>query len=158
MSRLYGWARRGVRAVFRVPFGHWCTTTFVAGLRHDRIVAPMLLEGAMDGTAFCAWVEQALAPTLKEGDVVLADNLPSHKIDAVRAAIEARGAILLFLAAYSPDDNPIEEFFAKLKSIVRQLEPRSADALNTAVRKALQLVTPTECANYLANKGYGQSY
>ena len=117
----------------------------------------MLVDGAMDGAAFGAWVEQALAPTLEADDVVLADNLPTHKLDAVRAAIEARGANLLFLPAYSPDDNPIEEFFAKLKSVVRRLEPRSADALDDAVNKALQLVTPAECANYFANKGYTQS-
>ena len=156
MARLYGWARRGVRAVFRVPHGHWRTTTFFAGLRHDRIVAPMLLDGAMDGAAFCSWVEQALAPTLEADDVVVADNLSSHKIDAARVAIEARGAILLFLPAYSPDDNPIEEFFAKLKSVVRRLAPRSREALADAVKEALQSVTPAECANYLANKGYGQ--
>lgn len=157
MARLYGWARRGLRAVFRVPYGRWCTTTFVAGLRHDRIVAPMLLDGAMDGAAFCAWVTQALAPTLEAGDIVLADNLAAHKLEAARAVIEARGAILLFLPAYSPDANPIEEFFAKLKSVVRRLQPRSDEALSDAVREALQLVTPAECANYLANKGYGQS-
>ena len=157
MARLYGWARRGVRAASRVPHGHWRTTTFLAGLRHDRIVAPMLLDGAMDGPALRAWVEQALAPTLEPGDIVVADNLSSHKIAGAREAIEARGAVLLFLPAYSPDANPIEEFFAKLKSVVRRLAPRSREALSDAVRQALQLVTPTECTNYIANKSYGQS-
>jgi transposase len=157
MARVYAWARRGLRAVARVPHGRWHTTTFVARLRHDRIVAPMLLDGAMDGAAFQAWVEQSLAPTLHAGDIVAADRLSSNKIDAAREAIEARGAILLFLPGYSPDDNPIEEFFSKLKSVVRRLEPRSDEALTEAVNEALQLVTPDECANYLANKGYGQS-
>jgi transposase len=104
-----------------------------------------------------AWVEQALAPTLEPGDIVVADNLSSHKIAAARAAIEERGAVLLFLPAYSPDANPIEELFAKLKSVVRRLAPRSREALSDAVRQALQLVTPTECTNYLANKGYRHS-
>jgi len=157
MARLYAWARRGLRAIARVPHGRWRTTTFIAGLRCDRIVAPMLLDGAMDGAAFIAWVEQLLVPTLEPGDIVVADNLSSHKIAAARAAIEARGAVLLFLPAYSPDDNPIEAFFAKLKSVVRRLEPRSDDALSDAVGQALQLVTPAECANYFVDKGYGQS-
>jgi len=156
MARLYVWAPRGLRAVFNVPHGHWRTTTFLAGLRHDRIVAPMPLDGAIDGAAFCAWVEQALAPTLEPGDIVVADNLSSHKMARVRAALEARGAIILFLPAYSPDHNPIEQLFAKPKSVVRRLAPRSRDALSDAVRHALQLVTANECANYLANKGYGQ--
>jgi transposase len=157
MARLYGWARRGVRVASRVPHGIWRTTTFLAGLRHNRIVAPMLLDGAIDGPAFRAWVEQALAPTLEPGDIVVADNLSSHKIAAARAGIEERGAVLLFLPAYSPDANPIEELFAKLKSVVRRLAPRSREALSDPVRQALQLVTPTECTNYLANKGYGHS-
>lgn len=156
MTRLYGWARRGLRAVFSVPYGRWRTTTFIAGLRQDRIVAPMLLDGAIDGAAFRAWVEQALAPTLHSGDIVIADNLSSHKLAAARQAIEIRGAALLFLPAYSPDANPIEEFFAKLKAVVRRLAPRSPSALSDAVSHTLQLVRPAECENYLTNKGYTQ--
>ena len=114
MARLVGWAPRGERLVGRVPHGHWKTTTFLAGLRHDRIVAPLVVNGAIDGEIFRAWVEQALAPTLVPGDIVVADNLSSHKVAGVREAIEACGGSIMFLPAYSPDLNPIEQFFAKL--------------------------------------------
>jgi transposase len=157
MARLYGRSARGERVIGRVPRGHWQTTTFLAGLRHDRIVAPLVLDGAIDGTTFLAWVEQFLAPTLDAGDIVVADNLGSHKVAGVRAAIEARGASIRFLPSYSPDLNPIEQLFAKLKALIRALAPRSREALFQAIGYALDQVSPSECANYLANAGYGQS-
>ena len=155
MARLYGRAPRGERAVGRVRYGRWRTTTFLAGLRHDRIVAPMVLEGAIDGASFLAWVEQSLAPTLDTQDIVVADNLACHKVPGVREAIEARGASILFLPSYSPDLNPIEQLFAKLKALIRGLAPRSRDALLHAIAEAIQQVSPADCANYLANAGYG---
>lgn len=155
MTRLYGRARRGQRLVGAAPFGHWNTTTFIAGLRHDRIVAPMVLSGAMNGRAFRAWVEQSLGPTLMPGDLVVADNLPSHKVAGVRDAIEARGASLLFLPAYSPDLNPIEQVFAKLKALLRRAAPRSREALWKTIGASLDRFTSTECANYIRNCGYG---
>jgi transposase len=157
MARLYGRAQRGQRVIGRVPHGHWHTNTFVAGLRHDRIVAPLLLEGAIDGMTFLAWVEQFLAPTLQAGDVVVLDNLASHKVAGVREAIEARDAAIYVPASYSPDLNPIEQLFAKLKAVIRGLAPRSLAALVQAVNHALDHVTPAECASYLGHAGYTQS-
>ncbi len=157
MARLVGWAPRGQRLIGRVPHGHWKTTTFLAGLRHDRIVAPLVVDGAIDGTMFRAWVEQSLAPTLLPGDMVIADNLSSHKVAGVREAIEARSASIVFLPAYSPDLNPIEQFFAKLKAALRRLAPRSRQALFRDVALTLSKIAPIECANYLAHAGYGQS-
>jgi transposase len=157
MARLYGRAVRGQRVIGRIPHGHWQTTTFLAGLRHDRIVAPLVLDGAIDGETFQAWVEQFLAPTLNPLDIVVADNLASHKVVGVRRAIEARGASMIFLPSYSPDLNPIEQLFAKLKAVIRQLAPRSREALFQTIGYAIQQVSPAECANYFANAGYGQS-
>ncbi len=156
MARLYGRAPRGERVVGRVPHGHWQTTTFLAGLRHDRIVAPLVLDGAIDGPTFLAWVEQFLVPTLEHGDIVLADNLASHKVAGVREAIEARGASIRFLPAYSPDLNPIEQLFAKLKALIRGLAPRSREALLSTIGAVIDQVSATECANYLAHAGYGR--
>lgn len=157
MARLYGRAPRGQRVIGRVPHGHWHTNTFLAGLRHDRIVAPLLLEGAIDGAAFLAWVEQFLAPTLQAGDLVVLDNLGSHKVTGVREAIEASGGGMMFLPSYSPDLNPIEQLFAKLKAVIRGLAPRSLTALVHAINHALDHVSSAECANYLDNAGYMQS-
>jgi transposase len=157
MARLYGRSPRGERVIGRVPHGHWQTTTFLAGLRHDRIVAPMVLDGAIDGATFLAWVEQFLAPTLDAGDIVVADNLASHKVAGVREAIAARGAGMMLLPSYSPDLNPIEQLFAKLKTLIRAVAPRSRDALFQAIGYALDQVSPDECANYLAHAGYRQS-
>jgi transposase len=157
MTRAYGRCPRGKRLIGRAPHGHWQTTTFLAGLRHDRIVAPMLLEGAIDGAAFRAWAEQQLAPTLAPGDIVIADNLASHKVAGVREAIEARGAAMMFLPAYSPDLNPIEQLFAKLKAILKRLAPRTRETLMGAVRFSLAQIGASECANYLAHAGYGRS-
>jgi len=157
MTRLHGRAPRGQRLIGRLPWGHWKTSTFIAGLRHDRIVAPLVLDGAMTGAAFRAYVEQSLAPTLSVGDIVIADNLACHKVAGVRAAIEAHGASLLFLPAYSPDLNPIEQAFAKLKSLLRKAAPRTRDALWRRIGHIVGQFTSTECTNFLANLGYGQS-
>lgn len=156
MARLVGWAARGKRLIGRVPHGHWKTTTFLAGLRHDRIVAPLVVDGAIDGAMFRAWVEQSLAPTLAPGDIVVADNLSSHKVAGVHEAIERRGATILFLPPYSPDLNPIEQFFAKLKAALRRLAPRSREALYREVALTLSKIAPAECANYLAHARYTQ--
>lgn len=157
MTRRYGRSVRGTPCVGSVPHGHWRNNTFIAGLRADRIDAPMLLEGAVNGDAFCAWVEQSLAPTLTTGDIVICDNLNVHKNARARAAIEARGAELSFLPAYSPDLNPIEMLFAKIKALVRSAAARCADTLCSALKSALEAVTQTECANYLRHAGYAST-
>lgn len=157
MARRYGRAPRGERVIGSVPHGHWMTSTFIAGLRHDGIVAPCLFNCAIDGELFLAYVEQHLAPSLAPGDIVIADNLSSHKVAGVREAIEARGASLLFLPSYSPDLNPIERAFAKLKELLRKEAPRTIEALWTAVGRLLNHFTPAECANYLAHDGYRRS-
>jgi transposase len=154
MARRHGRARRGQRLVAAVPHGHWKTTTFLAALRHDRINAPCVFDGAINGERFCAGVEQALAPTLAAGDLVIMDNLPAHKVQGVRAAIEARGARLLYLPPYSPDLNPIEQVFAKLKALLRTAATRTVDALWHAIGQALDAFSPAECAHYLAHAGY----
>ena len=133
MTRLYGWAQRGRRLVAKVPHGHWKTATFLAALRNDRIEAPCLFDGPINGERFLAYVEQFLVPTLKRNDIVVLDNLGSHKGKAVRKAIKAAGARLLFLPKYSPDLNPIEQVFAKLKALVRKAAPRSLDAVSHAI-------------------------
>jgi transposase len=157
MTRLYGRAPRGQRLIGRVPWGHWQTTTFIAGLRHDRIVAPMVLNRAINGRAFRAYVEQFLAPTLAPGDIVIADNLASHKVAGVREAIEARGAELMFLPAYSPDQNPIEQAIAKLKSLLRKVAPRTQENLWRSIGRILDTFTAEQCRNFLSHSGYGQS-
>jgi len=157
MTRLYGRAPRGQRLIGYAPYGHWQTTTFIAGLRHDSIVAPMVLDGPMNGRAFRAYVEQFLAPTLQPDDIVFADNLGSHKVAGVREAIEARGATMLFVPPYSPDQNPIEQAIAKLKSGLRKAAPRTREALQQSIAECLQTFTPQECANFIAHCGYGQS-
>jgi transposase len=154
MTRLHGWAPRGRRLVAKVPHGHWKTSTFLAALRNDRIEAPCLFDGPINGERFLAYVEQFLVPTLKPNDIVVVDNLGSHKGKSVRAAIKEAGAHLLFLPKYSPDLNPIEQVFAKLKTLVRKAAPRSLDAIADAIANALRSVSPTECSNYLSNAGY----
>jgi len=154
MARRFGWAPRGERCRASIPFGHWKTTTFVAGLRVDRIDAPMTIEGALDGEAFLAYVEQVLAPTLSKGETVVMDNVPLHKVAGVSEAITAKGASVLYLPAYSPDFDPIEKFFSKFKSILQRIAARTADALEAAVAEALRTVTPDECRNYFAACGY----
>jgi len=157
MTPLRGRSRRGERLIAKAPFGHWNTSTFLAGLRHDRIVAPMVLSGPINGRSFRAYVEQFLAPTLTVGDIVVADNLGSHKVAGVREAIEAKGASLMFLPAYSPDLNPIEQVFAKLKALLRKAEPRSRETLWRTIGSTLDCFKPNECRNYLVNCGYGQT-
>jgi transposase len=157
MTRLYGWAPRGQRLIAKVPHGHWKTTTFLAALRNDRIDAPCLFNGPINGERFRAYVEQFLVPTLKSNDIVVLDNLGSHKGKAIRQAIRAAGARLVFLPKYSPDLNPIEQVFAKLKSIVRKEAPRSFDAIANAIATALTAFSPQECANYLRNSGYAST-
>jgi transposase len=154
MTRLYGRCLRGERLVAPVPWGHWKTTTFVGALRQDGLVAPCAFDGPMNGEKFRAWVEQFLVPELKPGDIVILDNLSSHKVEGVRTAIESAKARLLYLPAYSPDLNPIEQWFAKLKALLRKAAARSFDALIHAIGRALEAFTPDECANYLANSGY----
>jgi transposase len=154
MLRLYGRAPRGQRLVAPAPHGHWMTTTFVAALRHDEITAPCVFDGPMDGASFLTYVEHFLATTLRNGDVVVMDNLASHKVAGVKEAIERAGATLHYLPAYSPDFNPIEQAFAKLKAALRKAAARTFDALIEAIAQALADFTPKECANYLANSGY----
>jgi len=154
MGALRGWAPRGERLQGKVPFGHWNTMTFVAALRHDRIDAPWVYDGPINGAAFLAYVEGVLVPTLKPGDVVVMDNLSSHKGKAVRAAIRAAGARLLFLPAYSPDLNPIEQVFAKLKHLMRKAAERTREATWRRIGTLLDAFSPAECANYLVNSGY----
>jgi putative transposase len=157
MTRLHGWAQRGTRLIDKVPHGHWKTATFLAALRHDRIEAPCLFDGPINGERFLAYVEQFLVPTLKPGDIVVLDNLGSHKGMAVRRAIRAAGARLLFLPKYSPDLNPIEQVFAKLKTLLRKAAARSLETVSGAIAKILATYTPTECANYLRNAGYAST-
>ena len=154
MEPLRGWAPLGARLVAKVPYGHWKTSTFIAALRCDRIEAPWLLDGPVNAAAFLTYVEKILSPTLRSGDLVIMDNLSSHKGKAVRQAIRAVGAKLLFLPKYSPDLNPIEQVFAKLKHLLRKEAARTIETLTAAVGKLLGAFTAEECANYLANSGY----
>jgi transposase len=155
MAPLRGWGPKGQRLKAYAPFGHWKTLTFIAALRHDRIDAPWVIDGPINGELFLLYVEKILAPTLSSGDVVVLDNLGSHKTKAARAAVRARGAHLIFLPPYSPDLNPIEQVFAKLKHLVRKTQPRDFQATWRKVGQLLDLFSPAECANYLANAGYG---
>ena len=145
----------GERLVAAVPHGHWRTTTFIAGLRQTGIIAPLVLDGPMTGTAFRAYVEQFLAPALAPGDVVVLDNLAAHKVDGVRQAIAAAGASILYLPPYSPDLNPIEQLFAKLKALLRKAAARTKDELWSTIGRLLEAYPPAECANYLRHCGYG---
>jgi transposase len=154
MARLYGRAPRGQRLRAGLPHGHWKTTTFVGALRLTGMTAPMVLDGPMTGAWFLAYVEQVLVPTLRPGDVVILDNLPAHKAIAVRQAIEAAGARLLFLPPYSPDFNPIENAFAKLKALLRRAAARTVDELWRIIGDSLDAFSPAECANYFASTGY----
>ena len=157
MVRRRGRSPRGERCFSCAPGGHWSTTTFVAALGRGGVRAPMLLRGAMDGAAFLAWVRAFLVPALSPGDVVVADNLSSHKVAGAAQAIEAAGARLVFLPPYSPDMNPIEQMFSKLKALARKAAARTGEALEAAVAAALDAVTPRECRNYLAACGYGST-
>jgi transposase len=153
MCRLYGRTPKGEHLIASVPY----VTTFLAGLRHDAMTAPLVLDGAINGEAFLAYVEQMLAPTLSPGDIVVLDNLSTHKVKGVREAIEARGATLLYLPPSSPDLNPIEQAFAKLKQLLRTVAARSREALWDAIGQLIGVFTANECANYLRHSGYLQS-
>jgi transposase len=154
MVRVRGRCRKGKRLIGKAPFGHWKTTTFTAGLRFDGLVAPFVLDGPMNGQAFLVYVEKILVPTLSKGDKVIIDNLPAHKLKAVRKLIEARGAELIYLPPYSPDLNPIEMIFAKLKALLRKAAERTRDALWDRIGHLLDAFTPQECANCLVHAGY----
>ena len=154
MARQYGRCPKGERLLCKEPFGHWKTTTFTAALRHDSITAPLVLDGPMNGETFRAYVEQFLVPTLKEGDIVIMDNLPSHKVMGVRQAIETAGANLLYLPPYSPDLNPIEQVFSKFKALLRSAAARTIDALWKTIGDALNAFSPEECSAYLRHSGY----
>ena len=154
MAPLRGWGPCGERLRATAPFGRWRTMTFIAALRCDRIDAPCLFDGPINGEAFLAYVETFLVPTLNQGDVVVLDNLGSHRSRLVRRAIRSAGARLLFLPKYSPDLNPIEQVFAKLKHLLRKAQARSYDALLAAIAELLEAFPPDECANYLRNSGY----
>lgn len=154
MTRTHGRCARGRRLVAKVPHGRWRTMTFLAALRHDRIAAPCVIDGPINARCFLAYVEQCLVPTLNPGDIVIMDNLGSHKGKAVRKAIREAGAKLFFLPPYSPDLNPIEQVFAKLKTLLRKAGERTLEATWKRIGKLLDHFTSQECANYIANAGY----
>ncbi len=157
MVRTRGRAPRGQRLVAAVPHGHWKTSTVVAALRCDGVSAMGVFDGAINGETFLAFVEQVLVPTLRPGDIVILDNLGSHKVAGVREAIEAAGASLLFLPPYSPDLNPIEMAFAKLKALLRARAIRTVEALWNTLQPLIQRFTPEECLNFFRHDGYFQS-
>jgi putative transposase len=157
MAPLRGWAPIGERLNAKVPHGHWRTMTFLAALRHDRLDAPWLLDGPINGERFLTYVEKVLIPTLCPGDIVIIDNLGSHRGKAIRRAIRAAGAKLFFLPKYSPDLNPIEQVFAKLKHLLRKAAARSVESVCAAIGDLLNAFTPEECSNYFRNSGYGHS-
>ena len=157
MSPLRGRCRKGERLFCKVPHGHWKTSTFLGALRHDRIEAPLVLDAPVNGASFLAWVEQSLAPTLKAGDVVVMDNLSSHKVKGVLEAIEKVGATVLYLPPYSPDMNPIEKLFSKIKPALRKAGERTIEGLWKAVGDIINAITPQECMNYITGTGYTPS-
>ena len=157
MTRTRGWWRRGEPLAAKVPHGHWRTLTFIAALRCDAITAPCVLDGPINGESFRAYVEQILVPTLQPGDIVVLDNLGSHKGAGIRSLIRKAGARLAFLPPYSPDLNPIEQVFAKLKTLLRRAEARTIEAVGNRIGELLNAFTSTECANYFRNAGYGST-
>jgi transposase len=157
MTRLRGRAPKGQRLIGKTPHGHWKLTTFIAALRHDQITAPMVIDRPMNGEIFLAYVLTFLLPTLSEGDIVVMDNLAVHKIAGVAEAIEAVGARVLYLPPYSPDLNPIEQVFAKLKALLRKAKERTIDNLWDRIGKLLDQFSADECANYLAHSGYSST-
>ena len=154
MTRTHGRCARGDRLVAKAPFGRWRTLTFLAALRLDQLTAPCVIDGPINGASFRAYVEQVLAPILAPGDIVVMDNLGSHKGRGIRAAIRAAGAKLFFLPAYSPDLNPIEQAFSKMKTLLRKADARSTEETWRTIGALLDGFTPSECANYFANAGY----
>ncbi len=157
MVRLRGRCSRGERLIGSVPHGHRKTITLVAGLRHDRIVAPFVIDGAMNGSTFLTYVERYLAPTLHRGDIVIIDNLPAHKVAGVTDAIEAVGARVIYLPAYSPDLNPIEQLFSKLKALLRKAAERTIPRLLRKIRSLLRTVSADECLNFFRHAGYAST-
>lgn len=154
MTRARGRAPRGERLVEYVPHGHWKTTTFVAGLRASGVIAPLVVDGAINGEIFLAYVQRYLVPELKRGDIVILDNLSSHKVAGVQEAIEAAGATVMYLPPYSPDFNPIEQVFAKLKALLRKAEERTVSRLWDRIGTILDYFAPAECRNYIRHSGY----
>ena len=157
MTRTHGRCARGRRLVAKAPHGRWRTLTFLAALRHDRIDAPCVLDGPINGLSFRAYVEQLLVPTLAPGDIVIMDNLGSHKAQIIRRLLRAAGARLFFLPPYSPDLNPIEQVFSKLKTLLRKAAERTVTDTWKRIGQLLDVFTPQECANYLANSGYASA-
>ena len=157
MIRLRGRSQKGKRLVDKTPHGHWKTSTLVAGLRSDGVVAPVVFDGPINGISFRAYLEQALVPVLRAGDIVVMDNLSSHKVAGVREAIEAAGATVRYLPPYSPDLNPIEMIFAKLKALLRKIAARTKDALNDAVGKVVDMISSDDAANCIRHAGYFRS-
>lgn len=157
MAPLRGWAPKGQRLQGYAPHGHWNTMTFIAALRHDRIDAPWVFDGPINAEAFAAYVNHELVPTLHPGDIVVMDNLSSHKGSAIRKAIHAAGAHLFFLPPYSPDLNPIEQVFAKLKHLLRKAAERCQETTWRRIGSLLETFTPQECENYFLNSGYGSA-
>jgi transposase len=157
LSRTHGWAPTGERLIAKVPYGHWKTTTFLSGLRSTGWVAPLVIDGALNGALFRNYVQQHLAPALNRGDLLILDNLSSHKVSGVRDAIEAVGARIMYLPPYSPDLNPIEMAFSKLRRLMRSLAARTVDALWNACGTLLQAFSPSEILNYFRHAGYRYS-
>ena len=157
MAPRRGWCSRGQRLIGKAPHRRWRTLTFLAGLRRDAVTAPCVFDGPINGRKFLAYVEQILAPALKPGDIVVMDNLGSHKAKAVRATIRNAGAKLFFLPPYSPDLNPIEQLFAKLKHLLRKAAERTAEATWKRIGTLLDGFTPAECNNYLVHAGYAST-
>jgi len=157
MVRSHGWGNKGKPLLGKAPHGHWMTSTFVAGLRHDGILAPLLIDRPMTGEIFRQWLVECLIPEMAPGSIVVADNLPAHKVAGIRNCLEGAGMGLLYLPSYSPDFNPIEQVFAKLKKLLRRMAPRSFDAICDALKIILEKFKPDECANYLRHSGYVQS-
>ncbi len=155
MAPLRGWGTRGKRLISNVPHGHWKTLTFLAALRCDSITAPCVFDGPINGESFLLYVQQILVPTLKSGDIVVMDNLGSHKAEATSQAIKAAGARLIFLPPYSPDLNPIEQFFSKLKHHLRKAKERTVETTWQRIGEILKTIPKAECANYFKNSGYG---
>jgi transposase len=157
MTRTHGRAPKGKRLIAKVPHGRWRTLTVLAAVRRNEVTAPCVIDGPINGTSFLAYVQQVLVPALRPGDIVVMDNLGSHKGQAVRAAIKAAGARLFFLPPYSPDLNPIEQVFSKLKTLARKADARTIEATWREIGKLLDRFTPDECANYLTNSGYASA-
>jgi transposase len=154
MARRYGRADRSQRCIGAAPYGSWKTTTFIAGLRHNAVTAPMVVQGPMDGELFLAYVQTCLCPTLQPGDIVVADNLSSHKVAGVEEALAAVGASIHYLPPYSPDLNPIENFFAKLKAHLCAAALRTMEEVWSETGRLLNTITADECGNYFRNAGY----